>query len=355
MIVYKRGILYSKPLSLQSIKLFMITHESSLDQFTEQIHYVLNHYKPHGLNIQNFSNVVMGGLGGSGIGATIAKTWFASSFPLPIEAINDYHLPDYAGKNTLVILNSYSGNTEETLNMYTETLQRGCTVLIIASGGKLLELAKENGHHYNVLETGFQPRMTIGYGLSFLLLTLGELNGQDLKPELEHVAAYFEENREVQKASALRIFNFFKSSLDKKFVILADQQFAPVGLRFCQQVNENAKKEAFIHPVPECNHNVLESYVGRLPSNFIMLYSDQNQRVAARFDFMISHLEVDNNKVLPLFVPEYSILSIFDMIYRLDWVSVYMANELHAPLMEVPVITNLKEYLADLEIIDEEE
>jgi hypothetical protein len=43
------------------------------------------------------------------------------------------------------------------------------------------------------------------------------------------------------------------------------------------------------------------------------------------------------------------------MIYRLDWVSVLMANELHAPLMEVPVITNLKEYLADLEIIDEEE
>lgn len=333
----------------------MITHESSLDQFTEQIHFVLNNYKSHGLNADKFSNVVMGGLGGSGIGATIAKTWFSGSFPIPIETINDYHLPGYAGKNTLVILNSYSGNTEETLNMYAETVNKGCTVLIIASGGKLLDLAKENGHHYNVLETGFQPRMTIGYGLSYLLLTLGELIGEDMRPTLEEVASHFEENREGQKASAERIFNFFKSSLDKKFVILADQYFGPVGLRFCQQVNENAKLEAFLHPVPECNHNVLESYVGRLQTNFVMLYTDLNQRVAARFDFMISHLEVDNNKVLPLFVPDYSILSIFDMIYRLDWVSVLMANELHAPLMEVPVITNLKEYLSNLEIIDEEE
>jgi glucose/mannose-6-phosphate isomerase len=347
--------LSANPLSLQTITKKMITHESSLDLFTGQINYVLNSYKPHGLNIGAFRNVIMGGLGGSGIGATIAKTWFSSSFPVPIEAINDYHLPQYADKHTLVILNSYSGNTEETLNMYAEAIDKSCTVLIIASGGKLLELAKENNHHYNVLETGYQPRMTIGYGLSFLLLTLGELIGEDLKSDLEEVVSHFEENREGQKASAQRIFNFFKSSLDKKFVILADQAFAPVGLRFCQQVNENAKLEAFWHPVPECNHNVLESYVGRLQTNFIMLYSDLNQRVAARFDFMISHLEVDNNKVLPLFVPEYTLLSVFDMIYRLDWVSVMMANELHAPLMEVPVITNLKEYLADLEIIDEEE
>lgn len=333
----------------------MITHESSLENFTHQLKYVLGAYQPHGLKAEQFSNVVLGGLGGSGIGATIAKNWFTGSFPIPVEAINDYFLPAYAGKNTLVVLNSYSGNTEETLNMYEKAREKGCTILIIASGGKLLEHAKNNNHHHYLLETGYQPRMTIGYGLSFLLMILGELAGADMRAELEKTVDMFEKNMDIQQASAQRIFNYFKSSLKQKFVILADAQFAPVALRFTQQINENAKLEAFVNVLPESNHNVLESYVDRLPTNFIMLYGDVNPRVAARFDFVMSHLEVDNNKILPLFVPEYTIQSIYDMIYRLDWVSVYMANELHAPLMEVPVITNLKEYLANLELVEGEE
>ncbi len=332
-----------------------ITHESSLDNFSDQINFVLNSYKAHNLKVENFSNVIMGGLGGSGIGAAIAKSYFFNSFPVPLDAINDYNLPAFVNDKTLVILNSYSGNTEETLSMYDKAKAKGCTILVISSGGKLLDIAKNNGLHYNILELGFQPRMTIGYGLSLLLLTLGELIGADVRPEIEEVVASFDENREMQKGSAQRIFNYFKGSLKNKFVIVADAAFAPIALRFSQQINENAKLEAFVNVLPESNHNVIESYVDRLQTNFVMLYGSSNERVSARFDFLISHLELDNNKVLPLFVPEYTIHSIFDMIYRLDWVSVLMANELNAPLMEVPIITNLKEYLANLEIIEEDE
>lgn len=332
-----------------------ITHESSLDNFTNQIDFVLNSYKPHGLKAEQFSHVIMGGLGGSGIGAAIAKTYFFNSFPIPVDAINNYSLPAYVNDKSLVILNSYSGNTEETLAMYEDAKAKGCTILIIASGGKLLEIAKEKDHHYNILELGYQPRMTIGYGLSYLLMTLGELVSYDTRSELEEVVAAFKENHAMQKDSAQRIFNYFKGNLKNKFVIVADAAFAPIALRFTQQINENAKLEAFVNVLPESNHNVIESYVDRLQTNFVMLFGNSNERVSARFDFVISHLELDNNKVLPLFVPEYSIYAIFDMIYRLDWVSVLMANELNAPLMEVPIITNLKEYLANLEIIEDEE
>ena len=200
----------------------VITHESSLDNFTDQIDFVLNHYKPHGLKVTQFNNVIMGGLGGSGIGAAIAKTYFFNSFPIPVEAINNYELPAYANDKSLVVLNSYSGNTEETLAMYDDAKSKGCTILIIASGGKLLDIAKENNHHFNILETGFQPRMTIGYGLSYLLMTLGELVSFDVRTELAEVVNSFKENRDMQKESAQRIFNYFKSSLKNKFVIVAD-------------------------------------------------------------------------------------------------------------------------------------
>jgi hypothetical protein len=84
-----------------------------------------------------------------------------------------------------------------------------------------------------------------------------------------------------------------------------------------------------------------------------MLYSEQNERVGARFDFLISHLELENNKVLPLQIPEYTLYSIFDVIYRLDWVSVLSAREVDGDLMNVPIITNLKEFLSNLEISEE--
>lgn len=333
----------------------MITHESSLENFTEQFDYVLENYKEHGYDIHDFDNIVLGGLGGSGIGALIAKNWFFDKCNLPIETVADYKLPSYVSRKTLVVLNSYSGNTEETLSMFEQAKEEGCKTLIITGGGKLKQLAEENNLPTFPLKGGYQPRMTIGFGLSYLLLILGELNGQDLRDEIKSVRNKFKKNKGLQQESANRIFDYFKNTIKNKFVIVSDRQFTPIAVRFQQQVNENAKLEAFVNVLPEANHNVIESYTDKLPTNFLLLYSTANHRVEARFDFLTSHLELDNNKVLPLQIPTFDIYAMYDVIHRLDWVSVHLANELDAPLMEVPIITNLKEFLSSIEIIDEEE
>ena len=163
------------------------------------------------------------------------------------------------------------------------------------------------------------------------------------------------DNQEKQITSAQRIYSYFQSSLKNKFVILADRAMYPLAVRFAQQLNENAKLEAFVHPVPECNHNVLESYTDRLPTNFLMLYTEENARVGSRFDFIAGHLEMDNNRVLPLAIPEYDLYTIFDVNYRLDWFSVFAANELDADLMNVPILTSLKEFMSEVEIVKEED
>ena len=333
----------------------MITHQSSLESFEEQFDFVLNNYSGHGYKLEQFDHIILGGLGGSGISASIAKAWFYDKCNIPIEQVNDYFLPSYASSKSLVVLNSYSGNTEETISMFEQAKAAGSTIITISSGGKLQELSADNSITSYSLPTGFQPRMTIGFGLSYLLLVIGDVLNLNYREKLEELKREFPIQRQKQIDSADQIFGFFKSSLKRKFVILADRQYAAVAIRFSQQLNENAKLEAFVNIIPEANHNVLESYVDRLDTNFIMLYSEENQRVAARFDFLASHLEMENNKVLPLVIPEFSIYSLFDVIYRLDWVSVFAAEELGAPLMEVPNISNLKEFLSDLEIIEEEE
>jgi len=333
----------------------IITHHSSLNEFTSQITYVLGAYKNHGLKANQFSNIVMAGLGGSGIGAQIAKAWFFDKLPIPVETVSDYNLPAFANEKTLVILNSYSGNTEETLTVFNEAKDKGCHIICMASGGKLMELAKENNLPLYVIEGGFQPRMTIGYGLSFLFMILGELIDSDVRSDLEEVVEKFEEHQEHQIRSAEDIFLFFKASIKNKFVIVADKYFAPVAVRFCQQLNENSKLEGFVNVLPEANHNVIESYYGKLSTNFVFLYSDINPRVHARFDFLTSHLELENNKVLNMLIPEYSIFSIFDVIYRLDWVTLFLAEEHGYDPMLIKNIMELKDYLNNLEIIEDTE
>lgn len=331
----------------------MITHETSLKEFTKQIDYSLNHYSNHGLTTTDFSNVILGGLGGSGIGAMIAKSWFFHSATLPIETINDYALPGYVNNRSLVVLNSYSGNTEETIALYSDAKAKGATILCLSSGGKIADMASADGITCYPIETGFQPRQTLGMGLSYLTLILGELFGKDYREDLTEIKNKLDEHQEKQIISAERIYQFFQSSIKNKFVILADRAMYPLAMRFAQQLNENAKLEAFVHPVPECNHNVLESYTDRLPTNFLLLYTEENVRVGSRFDFIAGHLEMDNNKVLPLAIPDYDLYAIFDVNYRLDWFSVIAANELDADLMNVPILTSLKEFMSEVEEVFE--
>ncbi len=332
----------------------MITHESSLENFAEQFDYVLGQYTAHDFKAADLDHIVMGGLGGSGIGALIAKTYFFDKCSLPIEAVADYHLPKFINERSLVILNSYSGNTEETLNMFDEAIAANCKLIIITSGGELEKRAKEHNLKTYMLKTGYQPRMTIGMGLSFLTLIIGDTIGEDYRSTIQEIKDGFIENQVKQIDSGTQIYSYFKNSIKSKFVIVADREFAPVATRFTQQLNENSKLEGFVNVLPEANHNVIESYTDRLDTNFIMLYSENNARVVARFDFIISHLELENNKVLPLQIPEYTLYSIFDVIYRLDWVSVLLANELGSNLMEVPIITNLKEFLSQIEEVEDE-
>ena len=77
------------------------------------------------------SNIIVAGMGGSAIGGDLLKDWARNQLSVPIEVNREYHLPAYAKKKTLVILASYSGDTEETLSVFLEALKRGCMTFCI--------------------------------------------------------------------------------------------------------------------------------------------------------------------------------------------------------------------------------
>jgi len=318
-----------------------------LKSFSKQIDFVLGNYQSHGLKISSFQNVIIGGLGGSGIGGRIAKMFFQDTLPTPCEVISDYSLPAYVGSQTLVIASSYSGNTEESLSMFDEALKKGAKIICISTGGKLKEKALNAGVPFYAAEPGFQPRMALGYSLPTLLLIFSELLGDELKPEISKLSQILA-NTDVFLNRAMDFFSTYSKNINRKFVIIADKNTEPVGLRLCQQIQENAKEEAFLHIIPEMNHNVIESYYGIRESNFIFLYTHSNTRVQARFEFMAELFKSSGYSFSAFIVPEWNLQSLFETIYVLDWFSLILADAKGVNSMQIPNINALKGYLDKL-------
>jgi glucose/mannose-6-phosphate isomerase len=319
-------------------------HEA-LKKFSYQINYAVNNYKSHGLQATDFSNIIIAGLGGSGIGGQIVKAYFLNDMPVPVNCVADYSLPAYANEKTLVIAASYSGNTEETIAVFNDAKARGCKILALTTGGKLEELASANNVHTLKVEAGFQPRMALGFSLTYLVMLMGELIGKEYKEELNNIATTLAET-EPYHEEADAMFQEMRSRIKSKFVVLADGPLEPIAIRFAQQIQENAKHECFVHTLPEMNHNVIESYYDTLDSVFFVMNSSQNERVNLRFDFITGLLEVENHKVLTMQLEQYNLLSVYELIHRLDWVSLMVADERRVDSLNVPNIMSLKEYLA---------
>lgn len=209
---------------------------------------------------RGISSVVVAGMGGSGLAATGAKSW--PGIAVPFEIVHDYDLPAFVSASTLLVCSSYSGNTEETLSCLGKALaaESKPMIVVIASGGRLVELAKQHQLPFVELPGGYQPRMTFGYQLRALLevfeqagLVQGAVaevgkTADWLKAEIESwlPTVATKENPAKQLAQEL---------MGKSVVVYSGPKLAPAAYKWKISVNENAKTVAWQNQLPEFNHN----------------------------------------------------------------------------------------------------
>jgi len=320
--------------------------QAFLEQFPRQIEYSLQNYVRHNINIDDLNNIIIGGLGGSGIAGRIIRSFYQNACPVPVEVVSDYHLPAYAGGNSLVILNSYSGNTEETLSLYIEAIEKQALILVITTGGLLQELAQENNVQVYLAETGFQPRMALGYSLTYLALIFSELLKQNHHNNIRSFTAGLK-NREHYISKAQLLFKVIKKGLKKKIIILTDTLTYPIGIRFAQQLQENAKTEAFVHELPESNHNVIETYYGKMDSVFVFIDSGQNDKITQRFLFLHELLQKNEHLMLSQNLNGFALRDVYEVIYILDWLSLLIAEAKNAKSDVISNINELKLFLSN--------
>src|SRR2546421_4768856 len=131
-------------------------------------------------------SIVVAGMGGSAIGGDLAAALLTDELKVPMNVHRDYGLPAYVGRDSLVIVSSYSGNTEETLSSFEDARKRGAKVLALTTGGKLAELARASNYPVIVFSYKARPRATLGYSLGLVLGVLSKLGFvRDLADDIE--------------------------------------------------------------------------------------------------------------------------------------------------------------------------
>ena len=134
------------------------------------------------------NNIVIAGMGGSGIGGDLVKTVIGGQFLCPIIVHRGYTLPAFVTSQTLFIAVSYSGNTEETILSVEKAFAQGAKILAITSGGKLKEFADAHNLPSLTIPAGQPPRASLGYLLMPILsivARLGFTSDLNLRSNLE--------------------------------------------------------------------------------------------------------------------------------------------------------------------------
>jgi len=291
-----------------------------------------------------FERIAVVGFGGSNLPARILETIMQDGM-MPVRNVNNYTVPEYITKGTLALIVSYSGNTEETIEIYRRLVRRGATTIVITSGGKLEQLAPMYKSPLIKIPANFAPRQAIGYlfvPMLNILHSLGLIS--DPSDQIQALANVV--GREVYEEYALSLVEKLHGRIP---LIYSSDQLYSAAYRFKTQLNETANQPAFCNTIPESLHNELNAFDQSSDSFQVILLTDKTSdhpRVQARMDIFKKMLQARNIPVLEIAVKGDDLLiKIFSTMYLADWVSVLLAEKKGVDPNSIALIDEFKSRL----------
>jgi len=288
----------------------------------------------------NYNKVVIAGMGGSAIAGLIVK----DLLPQMNIVVERNYVPNTSiDQNTLVIVSSYSGNTEETLSYYSCAKELTDNIFGISSGGKLLEALKSDGKNYYVLPEGYPPRSATGYSLTVLVSLLNRdlLNDLDIDLLQSYSDSYSSEGNEV---------HYLAKAIHSTIpIVVTEEDMTSIGFRLKSQLNENSKMLSYNITLPEMNHNEIVGWQGEQIDNsafsllWINIRHDKNiKRMTITNDILKDKLSFDNHIQVPFEIASNHLASFLYLINYIDWLSYWCSNLHDVDIMNIDNIDILK-------------
>jgi glucose/mannose-6-phosphate isomerase len=287
-------------------------------------------------------------MGGSAIGADLARSALGDSLGLPMQIFRDYELPPWTAPDRAILCSSYSGDTEETLACFEAAEAIGARRYVATTGGQLADAARAGDVPVIGLPGGLQPRHAVGYGFTVaceIAALIGATPG--VRTEIDTAAAQLEEQRDAIVAEAAEIADQIGDALP---LIYGCDLTVPVAYRWKCEINENAKRHAFDHQLPELDHNELVGWSrngSQLPCAAIFLNdSDQHPRQRDRAELTAKLIEPEAAAVITVeSVGETRVARLLHTVMLGDLVSLQLAARAGIDPGPIEVIDRLKDAL----------
>ncbi len=217
---------------------------------------------------EGVTSIVVLGMGGSAIGGELASGLLASELRVPMEVVRGYAVPAYVGPDTLVLVSSYSGNTEETLSAYDAATERDGRIVCSTTGGEVARLASERGHDRVTIPGGLPPRAALAYSLVPTLVILARLGFTgDPGAQVDDAISVTEETVRLcgldvpaDGNPAKELASWFAGRVP--VVYGTAPMTSVVATRWAGQISENSKTVAHVNELPEMNHNEIVGWSG---------------------------------------------------------------------------------------------
>ena len=314
------------------LEAFAIAESKSFKQPTNSIH-----------------SIIICGMGGSGIGGKIVAQWIEDEAKIPVIILNDYSLPKFVDKHSLVIGSSYSGNTEETLAAVYDAHNLGAHIIGICSGGDLKTFCEKEAHDHIVVPGGNPPRTAIAFSIVQLINIFVQL-GIISKNSLEEIK--IGQQLLLKEATSIHaIAKELASFLNEKVgIFYAGPNYEGVAIRARQQFNENSKLLCWHHVIPEMNHNELVGWGGGDDRFAVVFFNTKDliPRNQKRYDISKDIISKRGAKIMELdAIGDSQIQRSLYLINLVDWASYYLAEIKGVDIMDIKVIDFLKSELAN--------
>ena len=297
-------------------------------------------------NLRKTDKFIVVGMGGSALAAGILKI---QNPYLDLRIHRNYGLPEIPEKelkNFIIILSSYSGNTEETIDAFQKARERDLPSAVIAAGGKLLELAKENQIPYvQIPDTGIQPRMALGFSTKALLKIIGDEAGlKELGTLSSMVVTEYEEKG---KYLAEKLKGFVP-------IIYSSAQNYPLVLNWKVKLNETGKIPAFANVFPELNHNEMTGFdvkqsTKELSQKFYFLLlkdKDDHLRIKKRMEILEKLYKDRGLKIESLELGGVNVFyKIFACLILADWTAYFLSQVYGVEPEAVPMVEEFKKLI----------
>ena len=300
--------------------------------------------------IKNFSfdNFLIVGMGGSHLAGDLLKTFFPEK---KIFLHENYDLPLWSQKDfkkTLILLSSYSGNTEEVLSALNKVLKLKLKSVVVSANGLLLKRAEELKLPYLKLPSGLQPRFALGYSFVAFLKVLRE---EKFLKKMRKLLNSF--NIEKLEKEGKKLAEILKNKIP---LIYASQRFLSLAYIWKIQFNETAKIPAFFNFFPELNHNEMTGFEVQdktkfLSEKFYFIFlkaKNDDKRIKKRMDVLRAIFKTKN---LPSQIIEFplkeEILEVFSFISLAQWTAYYLSLFYGTNPFEVPMVEEFKKRLKE--------